>query len=114
MVVAVAHTRVDEDAVMIGPGDAAFTDVAVLGSRGLQEPTGAAFVAGVEESVVIGIERHVVCMILAGDVPWICGAGEIEEHVRQDDGDGGGEFREEADLGPDVREIHVLRHRHDQ
>lgn len=114
MVVAVAHTRVDEDAVMIGPGDAAFTDIAVLGPSGLQEPTCAAFIARVEEGVVIGIERHVVRMILAGDVPWVCGAGEIQEHVRQDDGDGGGEFGEGADLGPDVREVHVLRDRHDQ
>lgn len=113
MVVAVAYTGVDEDAVMIGPGDTALTNIAVLGSRGLQESTGAAFVTGVEESVVIGVERHVVRMILAGDVSWICGAGEVEEQVRHQDGDEGGELCEETNLGPDTREIQVLRHCHD-
>jgi hypothetical protein len=113
VVIAVANARVDEDAVMISPGDAALTHIAVLGPRGLEEPTGAAFISGVEESVIIRVERHVVSMILAGNVARVCGAGEVEEHVRHGDSDDDGEFSEEADLGPDLREIQVLGYGHD-
>lgn len=35
VVVAVPHARVDEDAVVVGPGDAALADAAMLGPRGL-------------------------------------------------------------------------------
>lgn len=53
--VTVSDTGVDEDAVVIGPGDAALTYIAVLRPWWLDEFAGAAFVAGVKESVVVGV-----------------------------------------------------------
>lgn len=114
MVVTVPDAGVDEDAMVIGPGDAALTYIAVLGPWGLDESTGAAFVARVKEGMIIGVERHVVSMILASDVAWICGAGEVKQHVRHDDCDENGGLCEEADLGPDLRKIQVLGYAHDQ
>lgn len=114
MVVTVPDAGVDEDAVVIGPGDAALAYIAVLRPWRFDEPTGAAFVAGVKESVVVGVERHVVSMILTSDVAWICGASEVKQHVRHDNCDENGGLGEEADLGPDLRKIQVLGDGHDQ
>jgi hypothetical protein len=107
VVVTVPDTGVDENAVMIGPGDAALTNIAVLGPWWLDEFTSAAFVAGVKE-------RHVVSMILTSDVAWICGASEVQQHVRHDDCDKNGGLGEEADLGPYLRKVQVLGYGHDQ
>lgn len=112
--VTVPHTGVDENAVVIGPGDAALTYIAVLRPRGLDEFTGAALVAGVKKSVVVGVERHVVGVILTSDVAWICGASKVKQHIRHDDCDENGELVEEADLGPDLRKIQILGYGHDQ
>lgn len=114
MVVTVPNAGVDENAVMICPGDTALAYIAVLRTWGLDESTGSAFVSRVKESVIIGIERHVVSMILTGDVTWICGASEIKQYVRHDDRDENSRLGEETDLGPDLREIQVLGYGHDQ
>jgi hypothetical protein len=114
VVVTVPHAGVDENAVVIGSSDAALAYIAMLRPRGLDEFTGAAFVAGVEESMVVGVERHVVGVILASDVAWICGASEVKQHVRHDDYDENGGLGEEADLGPDLRKIQILGDGHDQ
>lgn len=48
MVVTIADAGVDEDAVVIGPGDTALTYIAVLRARRFDEPAGAAFVSRVK------------------------------------------------------------------
>lgn len=53
-------------------------------------------------------------MVLTSDVAWICGTSEVKQHVRHDDCDENGGFGEEADLGPDLRKIHILGDGHDQ
>lgn len=40
MVVSVADAGIDEDAVVVGSGDAAFAHTAVLGTCGLEESAG--------------------------------------------------------------------------
>lgn len=90
MLVAVADAAVDEDAVVVELGDAALADAAVLGTRRFQETAGPAVLAREEDGVVVGIEGHVVGVVLWGDVSRVGHDGEVEEEVREDDGDGAG------------------------
>lgn len=92
MLVPVANARVDEDTMVIGLCHAALADVAVLGARGLDELTGSACAARVEEGVVVGVETEMVALVLEADVARVCRAGEIEEEIGEDDGDDGGRF----------------------
>lgn len=64
--------------------------------------------------MIIGVERHVIRMILTSDVAWVCSAREIKEHVWHDDGDENGGFGKETDLGPDLRKIQIFGYGHDQ
>lgn len=62
MHVAVANAGVDEDAVVVSAGDAAFANRTVLGAGGLEVLAGCAGDCGVKVGVVVGVEGHVMRM----------------------------------------------------
>lgn len=96
---------VDEDAVVVVFGYAALADGAVLASGWFEEVAGVAFVAWVEEGEVVGVAGHLLGVVGGGDVPWVGEGGEVEEEVREDDGDGAGEFDEGGELRPGGGEV---------
>lgn len=108
MVVLVADAEVDEDAVVVGLGDAALADAAVLGAGGLEQLARLAVPARVEEGVVVGVQRHVVGVRLGCDEAWVRCAAEVEKEVRQNNGDNGGEFGEPANVGPGCRQVEIF------
>lgn len=108
VVVAVADARVDEDAVVVRPRHALLADAAVLGARGLEEAAGPALVARVEERVVVGVEAHVVRVVLPRDVARVAGAAEVEKRVGHGDGDDHGQLSEPPNLGPHCRDKEIF------
>ena len=88
----ISHTSVDEDAVMVGAGNAPLADAAVLRSRRLDDVTCFADVAWVENGKVVWVQRHVVRVVFRGDVARVRDAGEVEEEVGEEDSDGGSEL----------------------
>lgn len=65
--VAVANAEVDEDAVVVGLGDAALAEAAVLGARRLEELARLAVATRVEDGMVIRVQGHVVSVFLGRD-----------------------------------------------
>lgn len=68
MLVSVADAVVDEDAVVVHFGYAVFAYTAMFRAGGFQEFAGLAFLAWVEDSEIVGVERHLMRMIFRSDV----------------------------------------------
>ena len=100
MVVASADAVVDEDAVVVSFGDAAFADGAVLGAGRLEEAAGRAVRAWVEEGEVVGVARHLGDVVLWGDEAGVGEGGQVEEDIGEQDGDAAGYFVESGELWP--------------
>lgn len=56
--------------------------------------------ARVKHGEVERVLGHLEGVIITSDVAWIDGAGEVEEEVRTDDGDGGESAMEECEERP--------------
>ena len=108
VVVADADAVVDEDAVVVKLADAALADAAVLGAGRLEEPAGAALGAGVEDGEVEGVPRHLARVVSRGDEARVAEGGEVEEEVREEDGDGARGLLQGPELRPDGWEVQVL------
>lgn len=108
MQVAGADAVVDEDAVVIGLCDAVLADAAVLGAGGLEQLTGAAVGARVEQGEVEGVLGHLELVVRRRDVARVAGGGQPEEEVGPGDDGGDGELLGGGDEGPDARQVHVL------
>ena len=114
MVVPVADARVDEDAVVVGAGDAALADVAVLGARRLDDVAGAADTARMKEGPVIWVEGHVVCEVVLGDVARIRSTSQVKEQIWEGDGYHCRQLGEPANLVPSLGQEHQLPNGHDE
>ncbi len=60
--------------------------------------------------MVIGVQGHVVGVALGCDEAWVAVAGEIEEDVREGNGDAGCELAECAHVWPSRWEVQVFGH----
>ena len=79
--VIVANAIVDEDAVVVEFGDAAFTDAAVLGASGFEVVACFAVLAGMENCPVVRVEGHLLRMIGWCYVTRIGGCREVEKYI---------------------------------
>lgn len=66
MMVSVTDTAIDEYAMVIAPGNAAFTHTAVLGSSRLWKLACCTDLAGVKYGMIVRVQSHVFRMILGG------------------------------------------------
>ena len=114
MLISIANTRVDEDAMMVSFSDAALAKTAMLGARRLQEFAGSTNMAWVKQSMVVWVERHVICMILRRDVAWVSRTCQIEKQVREKDRDSDDAFRERPNLWPCLRDKHAFADDHNE
>ena len=85
MVVACTDAVIDEDAVMVQPGDAFLADGAVLAARRLERRAGPACCTGVEEREVIRVLGEVIGDIGRVDSPWVGCHGQVEEYIGKND-----------------------------
>jgi len=108
VVVSVADALVQEDAVVVHLGDAAFADGAVLRAGGLEEAAGPAFRARAEEGVVVRVELHVVGVVLGRDVPWVAEGRVVEEEVGEEDGEEGAELIDWVEVRPGSGEVEIF------
>lgn len=89
---------VDEDVVVVVFGYVVFVDGVVFVLGWFEEVVGVVFVVWVEEGEVVGVVGYFLGVVGGGDVFWVGEGGEVEEEVREDDGDGVGEFDEGGEL----------------
>lgn len=100
MQVSRADAAVDEDTVMIRFGHAVFANAAMLRARGLEVLASSAVRARMEHCEVERILGHLEGVIITSDVAWVDGAGEVQEEVRADDGNGGDNAMEGCEERP--------------
>lgn len=100
--------------MVISFGYATLAEVAVLGSSRLEKLAGPTDVSRMEESMVVGVKREVVLMVLRRDVARVGGARKIEKQVREEDSDGDSKLGKSSNLGPSFRKVHVLANAHDE
>lgn len=81
--IAVANAEVDEDAMVVGLGDAALAEATVLGARWLEELARLAVAARVEDGVVIRVQGHVVSVCLGCYEARVAVTGEVKESIRR-------------------------------
>lgn len=81
MVVTVANTIVDKDAMVVCFSDTAFANAAVFRSSWFEMMTGITGLARMEDGVIIRIQGHVVSMVLWTYVSRICICSKIKECV---------------------------------
>lgn len=111
MVVVGAHAVVDEYAVVVVFRDAALADRAVLRPGGFEEEAGVALGSRVEEGEVVRVAGHLRGVVLRGDVARVREGREVEEDVREDDGDPPGDLGEWGELGPGGGEVEGFAYR---
>lgn len=114
MLVPITDARVDKDAVVISFGHATLAEVAMLGSSRFEQFAGPADVPRMEESMVVGVEREVVLVVLRRDVTRVGGTRKIEKQVREEDGDGDSKLGKCPNLGPNFGKVHILADAHDK
>lgn len=114
MLVPVPDAVVNEDAVVVEPGDAALADGAVLGPRRLQQVAGPAFLARVEDGEIVGVKGHVVRVRLRRDDARVAECRQVQKYVRQNDGDCGSELVAVAQSRPCAWQIQKLADRQQQ
>lgn len=90
--VAIPNAGVYKDTVVICPRNTTLADAAVLAARWFDKIAGFADTIWMEEGIVIWIQRHVFCVGVGGYIAWVCGAGEVEEEIWENDGYYGCEF----------------------
>jgi hypothetical protein len=100
--------------MMVGFGDAALAKTAMLGARRLQEFASSTNMTWMKQSMVVWVERHVICMILRRDVAWVGRTCQIKKQVREKDRDSDDAFCESSNLWPCLRDKHVFAHHHDE
>lgn len=99
---------------MISLGNTALAKTTVLGARRLEESTCFTHMARMEQSVVVRVQRHVICVVLRCDIAWVNSACQIEEDIRERDGDNDNDFCSVSDLGPCLRNKQALAHYHNE
>jgi hypothetical protein len=99
---------------MISLGNAAFAKTTVLGARRLEESTCFTHMPRMEHSVIVRVQRHVVCVVLGCDIAWVNSACQVEEDIRERNGDNDSDFCSGSDLGPCLRNKQALANYHNE
>lgn len=86
MSVAVADAGVDEDAVVVGAGDAAFAEGTVFRTGRLVVAASGTGDGGMIVDMVVGVEVHVGVVIGGCDETRIGRPSEVEKYVREENG----------------------------
>ncbi len=100
MVVSVAHTVVDENAMMVQLSNASLANATVLGTRWFDEMACVTFLTRMEDGEVIWIHCHFVRDIFWSDVSWISRCRSVQKYVREKEQNNRDAFVRTSHKGP--------------
>ena len=93
---------------MVHPPDALLADTAMFGPSRFEQVTGLAGCARVEEREIVRVAGHFAHVRLGVDGAWVREGGEVEEEVREKDGEDAEGFVSGRKVRPGVGEVEVF------